>query len=57
MKSNNQAGFVERNAVTFKISSIAILALILLIPDSMVQSIIHEREDRRQEAIQDISAK
>jgi inner membrane protein len=57
MKSNDRPGFYERNAVTFKVLSIAILALILLIPNSMVQSIIHEREDRRQEAIQEISSK
>ncbi|HAS36398.1 MAG TPA: cell envelope integrity protein CreD [Flavobacteriales bacterium] len=57
MKTNSQASFFERNAVTLKIISIAILALILLIPNSMVQSVIHERENRRQEAIEDISAK
>ena len=48
MKTNSKPSFFERNAVTLKIISIAILALILLIPNSMVQSVIHERENRRQ---------
>lgn len=44
-----------RNSMTVRVAVIAILALLLLIPLSMVQSLIREREYRKQEAQQEVS--
>ncbi len=49
--------FFQEHSITFKGILIAILALILLIPTSMVESIIYDRENRRQTAISEISEK
>jgi inner membrane protein len=49
--------FFQEHSITFKGILIAILALILLIPTSMVESIIYDRESRRQTAISEISEK
>ncbi|MCF8069709.1 MAG: cell envelope integrity protein CreD [Desulfobacterales bacterium] len=46
-----------KNSVSFKILSIFILILILLIPSSMVQSLIREREYRSRDVISEISSK
>lgn len=56
------AGYAERESwirtsVTFKMFSIAFLAIILLIPAFMIQMVIQDREYRRNEAVQEISSK
>jgi inner membrane protein len=45
------------NSVSIKLASIGFLILILLIPGSMIQSLIYERESTREATIQEISAK
>lgn len=44
-----------RNSISVRIAVIAILALLLLIPLSMVQSLIREREQRKQDVQQEVS--
>ncbi len=46
-----------KNSVSLKIITIGILILILLIPASMIESIIHEREKLNQSAIREVSQK
>ena len=46
-----------KNSVTLRLITIAILILILLIPSSMIGSLVNERESRRDEAINEISSK
>ncbi|MCB9081694.1 MAG: cell envelope integrity protein CreD [Lewinellaceae bacterium] len=46
-----------RNSVTLKLFIIAMLILLLLIPASMLRSLIYERENVRDAAIQEVSAK
>ena len=46
-----------RNSVTVRLITIGILILLLLIPVSMVQELIREREYRQEEAIREVSAK
>jgi inner membrane protein len=50
------SAFVKRS-VTFKMVSIGILILLLLIPAAMVQNLISERQYRRDAVIQEISQK
>ncbi len=45
------------NSVTIKIIVIGILILILMIPTSFIQSLIHERQYRQEEAINEVSDK
>jgi inner membrane protein len=45
-----------RNSITLRIVSIAILVLLLLIPTSMIESLIHERQSYRQQAIRNVSS-
>ncbi len=45
-----------RNSMTFRVAVIAVLALLLLIPLSMVQGLIREREDRKEEAQMEVSS-
>lgn len=60
---DNQMSFFDRvnswmkNSLTFKLFIIAFLMLILLIPITMIQSIINERKILRDNAINDISSK
>lgn len=49
--------FFERNAVLIKVSAIAFLTLVLLIPMSMIQSLVMERQSRQMEATTEISSK
>ena len=49
--------FTEKYAAILKVASIGILILILLIPASMIQSLIREREARQDEAIMEINNK
>ncbi|MBM9531103.1 cell envelope integrity protein CreD [Desulfoprunum benzoelyticum] len=46
-----------RNSATFKIFSIGILVLVLLIPTSMIRSLINEREHRKNSVVDEISSK
>ncbi len=46
-----------KNSVSFKIFTIFILILILLIPASMIQSLIREREARKKTVIDEITSK
>ncbi|MBP7653398.1 cell envelope integrity protein CreD [Candidatus Dependentiae bacterium] len=46
-----------RNSITIKLIVIGILFLIMLIPVSMIQSLIREREYRRADTIQEVSSK
>lgn len=50
------AGMIA-NSVSFKIITIFVLILLLLIPSSMIKSLIRERENRKQEVIKEISSK
>ena len=49
--------FWQRQAITIKGIVIFILMLVLLIPTSMVESLIYEREGRQREAVAEISGK
>ncbi|HPJ46861.1 MAG TPA: cell envelope integrity protein CreD [Tenuifilaceae bacterium] len=49
--------FFEKNAVIIKISAIAFLSLMLLIPTAMIQSLVSERQQRLNEATHEISSK
>jgi inner membrane protein len=46
-----------RNSATIKIISIGILVLVLLIPTSMISSLLRERESRRDSVVQEINQK
>ena len=45
------------NSVTFKIITMTILVLLLLIPAMMIESLIHERESRKKEVTNEIGEK
>lgn len=51
-----QANTWARNSVTLKLVIVSILGLLLLIPSSMIQSIIHERESLHGQAVAEINA-
>lgn len=46
-----------KQSITVRLATIGILILLLLIPVSMVESLIREREFRQEEAIQEVSSK
>jgi inner membrane protein len=46
-----------RNSVILKVLTIGILMLLLLIPAAMVENLIHERQSRKCEAVDEISGK
>lgn len=46
-----------RNSTTIKLLTMGLLILLLLIPASMIQTLVRERENRRQEAIREVSGK
>ncbi|MDH4228983.1 MAG: cell envelope integrity protein CreD [Nitrospirota bacterium] len=48
---------VMKSSISVKALIIGVLILILLIPAALVQGLIHEREDRRDEAVRNIAAK
>ncbi|HSZ72100.1 MAG TPA: cell envelope integrity protein CreD, partial [Cytophagaceae bacterium] len=52
-RANNWA----KQSITVRLMTIGILILLLLIPVSMVEDLIREREYRQQEAIQEVSSK
>lgn len=49
--------FGERNRIALKAASLTILTLLLLIPASMIRSIVNERSERQDEAFSDIASK
>lgn len=49
--------FSERNRIALKAASLTILTLLLLIPASMIRSIVNERSERQDEAFVDIASK
>ena len=55
--TNEQHSFFERNAVIIKVSAIAFLTLVLLIPMEMISSLVRERQNRQIEAITEVSSK
>lgn len=60
--NNNESRFKKtnswiKNSVGFKLISITILMLLLLIPASMIKSIISERESLNQEVLKEVSHK
>lgn len=62
MKPQNQSFFEKqnnwiKNSVTIKILSLGVLILILLIPTSMIKSLITERQYRREEVINEVCSK
>lgn len=54
-KSNNMKSL--KTNIYFKIGAIIIIGLLLLIPTSMIKSLIHERENTQQRAIYEVSSK
>jgi len=52
-----KTGDFIRNSATFKIFSIGIIVLILLIPASMITSLMRERKSRRHSVVQEINQK
>ncbi|GAB6095275.1 cell envelope integrity protein CreD [Desulfatiferula olefinivorans] len=55
--TGKKASAFVRRSVTFKLISTGILILLLLIPTAMIQNLISERQDRRDEVIREISRK
>jgi inner membrane protein len=51
------AKVLKSHSATVKIIAIAVLVLLLLIPSSMISSLISEREYRKESVVQEISAK
>ncbi len=52
-----RTGDFIRNSATLKIFSIGILILVLLIPTTMISSLMHERESRRDFVVKEINQK
>ena len=48
--------FLKRRAIFFKMSGVTILILLLLIPLGMIQSVLGERLERRNDAVADITS-
>jgi inner membrane protein len=62
MTTNNHTFFERVNnwlkqSISIRLFTIGILILLLLIPVSMVESLISERESRQEEAIEEVSSK
>lgn len=61
--NNNNSSFFDRlnswlrNSITVHLLSVGFLILILLIPASMIQDLIREREYRMEEAVNEVSSK
>jgi len=52
-----KSGDFIRNSATLKIFGIGLLVLILLIPTSMISSVMRERESRRDSVVREINQK
>ena len=46
-----------KNNIYFKVGTIIIIGLLLLIPTSMIENLIYERESTQREAINEVSSK
>lgn len=57
MKEEQNTSVWTKYSVIIKLILIGILALVLLIPTSMIQAVIHERESINEEVIADINSK
>ena len=57
MKEEQNTSIWSNYSVIIKLILIGILALVLLIPASMIQAVIHERESLNEEVIEDIYSK
>ncbi|PSL49656.1 inner membrane protein [Chitinophaga niastensis] len=55
--TNEPLSFLDRYAYAIKAMIILIMILVLLIPTTMIQSIIWERRDRQQEATKEVSSR
>ena len=55
--STNTQTITERNAVILKVVAITVLIILLLIPTSMIRGLISERQQRQNEAVEEVSAK
>lgn len=55
--SMQKKSFTERHGTAIKVVVVGILTLLLLIPLSMVQSLIRERQNTKQSAVTDITSK
>ncbi|MCI5147576.1 MAG: cell envelope integrity protein CreD, partial [Candidatus Electrothrix sp. AR3] len=56
-ESLKKTNTVIRNSATLKIISIGILVLILLLPSTMISSLMHERESRQNAVVREINGK
>lgn len=56
-KIQEKKGWTSRNPVMLKIGVVIVLMLLLLIPSAMIESIIEEREQMNQSAIEEVSSK
>ncbi|SCM59842.1 Inner membrane protein CreD [Petrimonas mucosa] len=56
-QGEEKPGLVERYATTIKLFFVAMLTLMLLIPLAMIQSLIGERQNTRQEVVREITSK
>ena len=52
-----KTGDFIRNSATIKVLSIGLLVIVLLIPTSMISSLMRERESRRDSVVQEINQK
>ncbi len=52
-----QLTFWQRNAIMMKAIAVGILVLVLLIPSAFIQNLVHERKQRQQEVVQEVSSK
>ena len=52
-----KTGNFIRNSATIKVASIALIVLVLLIPSSLISSLMKERESRRASVVQEINQK
>ena len=55
--TQNLITFFERNAAIFKVATIAFLALMLLIPVSLIDALVIERKNRQLAALEEVSSK
>jgi len=62
-QTSNNPGFFERlsqwtkNSITLKLFVITLIILLLMIPTAMMESLIYERQNTRDEAIKEVSSK
>lgn len=57
ISGQNKQSFSERNTVMIKAVFIAIITLLLLIPAAMISNLVYERQNTKNEAINEIGEK